>query len=72
MASSMPTGPRDPVNNDEAQAHGHQQEAKGSKTKGQDFGGRSCRFLLCGHDAKVEDGREDEDEAWGRCGTCKE
>lgn len=34
VASSMPTGPRDPVNNDEAQAHGHQQEAKGSKTKG--------------------------------------
>lgn len=38
----------------------------------QDFGGRLCRFLLGGHDAEIEDGREDEDEAWGRRGTCKE
>lgn len=38
----------------------------------QDFGGGSRRLLLRGHDSEVEDGREDEDEAWGRCGTCKE
>lgn len=97
----MPAGPREPVNDDETQAHGHQQEAKHSKTKGlwseksgsglrsgqppqpmpahwppgpshQDFGCGPCRFLLRGHDAEVEDSREDEDEAWGGCGTCEE
>lgn len=34
VASSMPTGARDPVHDDEAQAHDHQQDAKCSKTKG--------------------------------------
>lgn len=34
MVSSMVAGPGDPVNDDETQAHGHQQEANGSKTKG--------------------------------------
>lgn len=34
MVSSMLTGPRDPVDDDETQAHGHQQEANRSKTKG--------------------------------------
>ena len=38
----------------------------------QDFGGGPCRFLLSGYDAKVENGREDEDEARGRRGTCKD
>lgn len=101
MVSSMLAGPRDPVNDDETQAHGHQQEANGSKTKGllrirnesqaldkdssfsstpapglqgpsyQDFRGGSCRLLLRGHDSEVEDGREDEDEARSRRGTCK-
>lgn len=37
----------------------------------QDLGGGLGRFPLGGHDAEVEDGREDEDEAWGRRGTCK-
>lgn len=34
MVPSMLAGPRDPVNDDETQAHGHQQEANRSKTKG--------------------------------------
>lgn len=34
VASSMMASPRDPINDDEAQAHGHQQEAKHSETKG--------------------------------------
>lgn len=34
MVSSMLAGPRDPVSDDETQAHGHQQEANRSKTKG--------------------------------------
>lgn len=34
VASSVLACPRDPVNNDEAQAHGHQQETNCSKTKG--------------------------------------
>lgn len=34
VASPVPTGARDPVHDDEAQAHGHQQDAKCSKTKG--------------------------------------
>lgn len=102
MVSSMLAGPRDPVNDNETQTHGHQQEANRSKTKGllrirnesqagdkdsslsstgarrlqspayQDFRGGSCRLLLRGHDSEVEDGREDEDEARSRCGTCKE
>lgn len=38
----------------------------------QDFRGGPCRFLLSGHDPEVEDGREDENEAWGGCGSCKE
>lgn len=69
MVSSMLAGPRDPVNDDETQAHGHQQEANRSETKGQDFRGGSCRLLVSGHDSEVEDGREDEDEARSRCGT---
>lgn len=69
MVSSMVAGPGDPVNDDETQAHGHQQEANGSKTKGQDFRSGSCRLLLRGHDSEVEDGREDEDEARSRRGT---
>lgn len=34
MVSSTLAGPRDPVNDDETQAHGHQQEANPSETKG--------------------------------------
>lgn len=34
MVSSMLAGPRDPVDDDETQAHGHQQEANRSKAKG--------------------------------------
>lgn len=33
------------------------------------FGGRAHRLLVLGHDADVEDGREDEDEAGSRGGT---
>lgn len=36
----------------------------------QDFGGRAQGLLVLGHDADVKDGREDEDEAGGRGGTC--
>lgn len=38
----------------------------------QDLGGGLGRLLLSGHDAEVEDGREDEDEARGRRGTCEQ
>lgn len=35
----------------------------------QDFGGRAHGLFLFGYNADVEDSREDEDEAGGRCGT---
>lgn len=69
MATARVAAPCCPINDDEAQTHGHEGDAQSSKTGSQYLGGGKHGFLLLRHNADVEDGREDKDETGGRCGT---
>lgn len=69
MATTSIAAPHCPINDDEAQTHGHEEDSQASKASSHYLRGGAHGFLVLGYDADVEHGREDEDETGGRCGT---
>lgn len=58
-----------PVDADESQAHGHEDEAQGREAGGLDLGSGAEGLLVCRDDANVEDPRKDEDQSGGSGGS---